>query len=147
MRNFIDEAHMEPGPQAAPMFVDELLTVRRLFLWRDPEPIAMAAWITSAEKHHCINIVYVPPANRGKGAARCVTSALASLILSSDPGSGCFILTDTQDDLTNHLYRSIGGLGVAELLRCSLNDSAPETLSDINVAGRLNVTSSRFCAT
>ncbi len=145
MTNFMEEAHMEPGPQVAPEYLDQFLRDRTLFVWRNPEPVAMAAWITSAEGHHCINIVYVPPIHRGKGAASSVTSALASRILSTAPG-GCFILTDTQDELTNHLYRSIGGLGVAELLRCTLHEKPAARAPELP-AGRLNiVTSSNFCA-
>jgi len=135
MANFMGEAHMEPGPQDAPRVLEELLAHQALFLWKDPEPRAMAAWVCSAEAHHSINIVYVPPIHRGKGAAKAVTAALASRILASN-NSGCFILTDTQDELTNHVYRSIGGMGVAELLRCTLHDKTVDPPAELAAPAR-----------
>jgi hypothetical protein len=99
---------------------DSLIKEGRLYLWCNPQPQAMAAWVSPTPNGGSINFVYVPAEFRGRGNGKHVTAALANHVL----GNGsryCFILTDTGDKRSNHLYQGIGARTVAELLQCSLH--------------------------
>lgn len=144
-RGFIGEANFESNHTSPEPLVDETLAHNSVYLWKDPGPVAMASWIASTESANSINLVYVPPYLRGKGYAKAVSAALASRILAAGKRR-CFILTDTHDELTNHLYQSIGARAVCELLRCTLRDKTPATQTpQPSQTGRLNVTD-RFTA-
>jgi predicted GNAT family acetyltransferase len=123
IRGFIDEASKETDNSPRDTMLARLIERCQLYLWHNPAPVAMAVWVRT-ESQNSINFVYVPPIHRGQGHAKAVTAALAMHILASGHRS-CFILTDTHDELTNHLYRSIGGYPVTDLLRCTLGDLPP----------------------
>jgi predicted GNAT family acetyltransferase len=141
IRGFVDEAEMEARSTSSHAgLLAHLIAHKRLFLWCDPQPVAMAAWIRS-EGHNSINFVYVPPVHRGKGHAKAVSAGLAAHILAAG-NRHCFILTDTHDDLTNHLYQVIGGHPVSDLLRCTLREApAPVRAKPAPTfeSGRLNI--------
>jgi hypothetical protein len=100
-----------------------LYTESRLFIWRNPDPVAMAAWVAPTPNGGSINIVFVPSALRGHGHGKNVIAALARKVLAGG-ARYCFILTDTQDRRTNHLYPSIGARTVAEVLQCTFQSAA-----------------------
>jgi predicted GNAT family acetyltransferase len=107
---------------------DELLTPllneNRLFLWRAPEPVAMAAWVAPTPHGGSINFVYVPPEARGRGFGKNVVAALAAKAL-AEGARYCFILTDTQDRRNNNLYQAVGARTVAELMQCTFTAKNP----------------------
>jgi hypothetical protein len=146
MRGFVSEAALETAWPSHAALLAHLVNNRMLYLWCDPHPVAMAAWVRS-EGHSSINFVYVRPIHRGKGYAKAVTAGLASHILASG-SRHCFILADTHDELTNHLYASIGGHPVSDLLRCTLRERpsrAPGDPGASSMCGPLNISNdSRF---
>jgi len=133
--HFLQETHYETemhqtDTQKAQAILDELLTMKILYLWKDPHPVAMAAHAKSTPHGGCINFVYTPPEQRGRGYAKDIVAALGKHMLSH--GSRfCFILTDTDDELTNRLYQKVGARTLCELLRCNLvpakKNAAPST--------------------
>ena len=124
--------------------LDEIRTMlyneSRLFIWRNPDPVAMAAWVSPTPHGGSINMVYVPPAARGQGHGKSVVAALAKHVLSGG-ARYCFILTDTNDKRTNHLYQHIGARTVAELLQCNFK-AAPVIQTPVATGG-LNIAVNR----
>ena len=109
------------GPQLA-LTRDELIERRQLYLWKDPAPRAMAAWVRPTPHGGSINFVFVPPAHRGQGLGKTVTASLAQKMLASGL-QFCFILTGATDQRNNRLYQSIGARTVAELVLWKLHQS------------------------
>lgn len=103
----------------AQAIVDELIATKILYLWKDPLPVAMAANAKSTPHGGCINFVYTPPEQRGHGYAKDVVAAVGKSMLKSGLRY-CFILTDTDDELTNRLYQKVGARTLCELLRCNI---------------------------
>ena len=117
VEGFVEEAAYENKNVDA--IVHALITSRLLYLWKCPEPVAMAAWVAPTPNGGSINFVYTPPELRGQGYGKAVSAALAEQMLASGLRY-CFVLTDIKDARTNSLYQAIGGISVAEFLRCSL---------------------------
>ncbi|MGH2486015.1 MAG: GNAT family N-acetyltransferase [Ktedonobacterales bacterium] len=99
-----------PGVITPPeQMVDQLFaaSARRMFLWVDGEPVAMAG--TGGQTPHGARIgpVYTPPSLRGLGYASACTAALSQLIL--DEGRRfCFLYTDLSNPTSNKIYQAIG---------------------------------------
>jgi len=122
---FTHEAHYENT--AVANVCESLLTQRQLYLWKDPAPVAMAAWVSPTPHGGCINFVYTPAAQRRQGHASAVVSALAHRMLNQ--GSRfCFIMTDPTDQRTNGLYQRLGARTLCELLRCLIVPAAAPIL-------------------
>jgi ribosomal protein S18 acetylase RimI-like enzyme len=136
LEGFAREAHYEAGSSLADIKA-LLYNESRLFIWRNPDPVGMAAWVSPTPHGGSINMVYVPAAARGQGHGKAVVSALARHVLAGG-ARYCFILTDTQDKRNNHLYQNIGARTVAELLQCSFK-LAPASGTK-PAAGPLNIT-------
>ena len=116
---FSKEVKLEVGGSTVSQQVDELIRLQCLYLWKHPEPVAMAAWVCPTPHGGCINFVYTPPAQRGKGYGKDVTTALGQKMLNA--GSRfCFILTDCEDRRTNQLYQRIGARTLCEFVRCQI---------------------------
>jgi predicted GNAT family acetyltransferase len=96
-----------------------LIAPRLLYLWKSPQPVAMAAWVGPTPNGASLNFVYTPPEYRGQGYGKVVSAALASQMLASGLRY-CFILTDNNDSRTNGLYQSIGARTLCEFLRCAI---------------------------
>lgn len=119
MHGFVREAEFEPKEATPEQLVDFLISQQRLYLWKDPEPKAMAAWFNPTPRGACINFVFTPAQHRGRGNGKSVVSALGQRMLNSGL-KYCFILTDPDDQRTNHLYQSIGARTLCELLMCMI---------------------------
>lgn len=128
IEGFLHDAEYETGGYSVQQLLDSVVATRTLYLWKDPEPVAMAVWANSTRHGAVINFVYVPEEMRGRGYGKAVSAALAQRMLSSGQRY-CFILTDTSDPRTNHMYQSIGARAVADNMRCKfravLNATAP----------------------
>jgi predicted GNAT family acetyltransferase len=96
-----------------------LVSTRRLYVWKDPQPVAMAAWVCPTPHGGCINFVYTPPEFRGKGHGTAVVAALARHLFANGTRF-CFILTDPADHRTNHIYQKVGARTLCELARCTI---------------------------
>jgi len=98
---------------------DSLLAGRQLFLWKNPHPVSMVAWVSPTPNGGCINFVYTPPALRRQGHAAAAITALARHMLSNGRRF-CFIMTDPSDNGSNAIYQKIGARTLCELLRCMI---------------------------
>ncbi len=118
---FAREAHYEE--RALDNIRQTLVASGTLFLWEDPAPVSMAAWVSPTPHGGCINFVYTSPQFRRQGYAKAVVAALGRLML----GNGrrfCFILTEPTDRQTNMLYQQIGARTTCELMRCNVLPAA-----------------------
>lgn len=123
MESFIRDTGY-PDPRAD-FLADVLIRQRQLYVWMDPQPVSMAAWVMPTQHGACINFVFTPPELRGRGYGKSVVSALAQQML----GSGlefCFIFTGTSDRLTNSLYQAIGARTICEFMRCAITAPVPQ---------------------
>ena len=119
---FVSELDLYEGDSPERM-ADELVDHGSLYLWKNPGPVAMAARTTTTPHGACINFVYTPPESRRRGYGKAVTAALASRLL-ADGLKYCFILTDARDARSNHVYQSIGGRTLCEILHYRIGETA-----------------------
>jgi ribosomal protein S18 acetylase RimI-like enzyme len=133
IEEFIREASMEMHDRTVGGLIDSLIARRILYLWKNPNPVSMAAWVAPTPHGASINFVYTPPEFRGQGYAKAVSAALGAQMLASGLRY-CFILTDINDVRTNSLYQSIGARTLCEFMRCTI--TPPETPPS---SGGLNV--------
>jgi hypothetical protein len=118
LREFNREAEYELTGTPDQQYHD-LVDSRSLYLWKNPGPVSMASWVCPTPHGGCINFVYTPPEQRGKGNAKAVVTALGRKML----GEGkrfCFILTDRDDPRTNNLYQKLGARTMCEFARCRI---------------------------
>jgi ribosomal protein S18 acetylase RimI-like enzyme len=139
LAGFAREAHYE-GANNLEEIKKLLYTESRLFIWRNPDPVGMAAWVSPTPHGGSINMVYVPAAARGQGHGKAVVAALARHAIAGG-ARYCFILTDTQDKRNNHLYQNIGARTVAELLQCTFKPAA--VFGSKPATGTLNIITNR----
>lgn len=121
---FIRDSGFKGDVAQDPRAVDWLIDPRRLYLWKAPEPVAMAAWVAPSINSGCINYVYVPPEQRGKGFGKAIIAALAGQMLASGLRY-CFIFSDASDARSNHVYQSVGASGVADLHHFAIAPRVP----------------------
>jgi uncharacterized protein len=124
VEGFIEEAGYEVGNRRVDDVVEALIAPRLLYLWKSPQPVSMAAWVSPTPNGASINFVYTPPEFRGQGYGKAVSAALAAQMLASGL-KYCFILTDIGDERSNGVYRSIGARTLCEFLRCSVCPKEP----------------------
>jgi hypothetical protein len=87
--------------------VGRRIELSRLYLWRDPEPVSMAALAGPTPNGVRVNLVYTPPGRRGKGYARGCVGRLSQMML--DAGKKfVFLYVDADNPTTNRLYSSLG---------------------------------------
>ncbi|HVT81266.1 MAG TPA: GNAT family N-acetyltransferase [Phycisphaerae bacterium] len=116
IEGFVSEAGFETENQTPDSLMELLIAPRLLYLWKSPEPVAMAAWVAPTPHGGSINFVYTPPEFRGQGYGKAVTAALGAQMLASGLRY-CFILTDVDDVRSNSIYQKIGARTVAEFMR------------------------------
>jgi ribosomal protein S18 acetylase RimI-like enzyme len=119
VQGFIEEAQFEAGGHSAADLTATLIGQRMLYLWKSPQPVSMAAWVSPTPNGASLNFVYTPPEFRGQGYGKAVCAGLAAQMLASGL-KYCFILTDIHDDRTNGLYQAIGARTLCEFLRCNV---------------------------
>ncbi len=84
----------------------------RLFVWDigdalAPLPMMMAGWGGPTPTGVRINMVYTPPANRGKGYASWCVAQLTQQLLDSGR-QRCFLYTDLANPTSNRIYQRLG---------------------------------------
>jgi len=79
----------------------------RLFLWKDPQPVSMAAWAGPTPHGVRVNFVYTPPEFRRKGYASAAVWALTKKLLESGR-KFVFLFTDLSNPTSNKIYQQMG---------------------------------------
>jgi predicted GNAT family acetyltransferase len=79
-----------------------------IFVWElDGRPVSMAAKTRPKITSICVNLVYTPPALRGRGYASACVAALSQRLL--DEGwQSCALFTDLANPTSNSIYQKIG---------------------------------------
>jgi hypothetical protein len=86
---------------------------RDIYLWENAQPVSMAATTRPTTNGIGINLVYTPPALRGRGYASACVAALSQRLLDSGY-KFCCLFTDLSNPTSNHIYRTIGYTPVAD---------------------------------
>lgn len=84
-----------------------------LWLWTDPEPVAMAVEGTVTPNGRRVSGVYTPPDRRCRGYASALVAELSQSILDSG-NRFCFLFTDLANPTSNSIYAKIGYLPVSD---------------------------------
>jgi GNAT superfamily N-acetyltransferase len=79
----------------------------RLFVWKDPHPVSMAAWAGPTPRGVRINFVYTPPELRRRGYASATVSGLTKKLLDSGR-KFVFLFTDLSNPTSNKIYQQMG---------------------------------------
>lgn len=85
----------------------------QLFVWDDGQARCMAAVARETPRGACINAVYTPPVNRGRGYASAAVATLSQRLLAKGKDF-CCLYTDAANPGTNAIYRRIGFRRVRE---------------------------------
>jgi len=86
----------------------------RLFVWRDPQPVSMAAWAGQTPRGVRVNMVYTPPELRRRGYASAAVSALTKKLLESGR-KFVFLFTDLKNPTSNKIYQQMGYEAVCDV--------------------------------
>ena len=103
----IDAEHMDPE-QAGEAAAQPMPKSRHLMLWDvDGIAVSMAGYAGPTPNGIRVAWVYTPPENRGKGFAGACVAALSKKLL-DDGRKFCFLYTDLDNPISNHVYQKIG---------------------------------------
>jgi predicted GNAT family acetyltransferase len=109
----VDAEHMD-AEQARQAAAQPMPKSRRLMLWEfERTVVSMAGYAGPTPNGIRVAWVYTPPENRGKGFAGACVAALSQKLL--DGGRKfCFLYTDVDNPISNHVYLKIGYEPVAD---------------------------------
>ena len=113
IRAFAREAHMEE--MRAEQIAADRIAAKAMFLWLDPEPVAMAGWSGRSPNGIRVGPVYTPPGLRGRGYASALVAAASQRALDSGVGL-CFLYTDLGNPVSNAIYQRLGYEPVCDVL-------------------------------
>jgi uncharacterized protein len=108
-------AEVEEAGHDTEAMVERRLAAGRFWLWEDGGPVSMAAQAAPVAGVVRVQIVYTPPAWRGRGYAGACVGRLSKGILAA--GDRCMLYTALNNPTSNSVYRQIGYRAVAEGLR------------------------------
>lgn len=114
--------HRELGLRAetaARAQVEAMARDGRLFVWRDPEPVSMAAAVAPTPNGERITFVYTPPARRCRGYATALVADLSRRLL-AEGCRFCFLYTDLDNPVSNRIYARIGYRPVQDVVQVEL---------------------------
>jgi predicted GNAT family acetyltransferase len=94
----------------------------RLFIWKDPQPVSMAAWAGPTPRGVRINMVYTPPEFRRRGYASAAVSTLTKRLLDSGR-KFCFLYTDLGNATSNKIYQQMGYQPVCDITEIDFEKS------------------------
>jgi len=86
----------------------------RLFVWKDSQPVSMAAWAGPTPRGVRVNFVYTPPEWRRRGYASAAVSALTKKLLDSGK-KFVFLFTDLSNPTSNKIYQQMGYEAVCDI--------------------------------
>jgi predicted GNAT family acetyltransferase len=84
-----------------------------IFLWDDPEPVSMAAWMGQTPNGVRVALVYTPPGRRGRGYASACVAELTSLLLERG-NRFCWLYTDPSNPTSNRIHQRLGYRAVCD---------------------------------
>jgi predicted GNAT family acetyltransferase len=91
------------------------IDAKMTYLWRDDDPVSLAAAAGPTAHGIRINLVYTPPERRKRGYASALVAALSQRML--DEGRRfCFLYTDLANPTSNGIYQAIGYRPVADAI-------------------------------
>lgn len=103
---FREEAAPDDPPNARAL-VEGHVARRTLFVWDDDGPVSMAATTRPTPHGISVNLVYTPPALRGRGYASACVAALSQAQL--DAGRAfCTLFADVTNPVSNRIYQRTG---------------------------------------
>ena len=122
---FIAEAI--PGdPTDAARHAKHRIATRSLYVWEDGKPVSMAGWAGRTTRGVRVNLVYTPPAYRGRGYASACVARLTQHLL--DEGlSFCCLYTDLANQTANRIYERMGYRPVCDFTDYVLNSRKRES--------------------
>jgi len=103
---FREEAAPDDPPQSRAL-VEGHVVRGSLFVWDDDGAVSMAATTRPTPRGISVNLVYTPPALRGRGYASACVAALSQAQL--DAGREfCTLFADVENPISNKIYQRIG---------------------------------------
>jgi predicted GNAT family acetyltransferase len=114
---------LDMGAAANPDRVRWRIEQGRIWLWCDPEPVAMASAVGPTPTGIRIGLVYTPPDLRRRGYASACVAELTRRLLQGGRSS-VFLYTEAYNKTSNHIYESIGYRFMGEWQEFDLNPSA-----------------------
>jgi predicted GNAT family acetyltransferase len=108
MRAFLDETLHGENADAAGAMTQRRISDGELFVWDvDGQPVSMAGSTRPLVKGVTVNMVYTPPALRGKGYASVCVAALSQHLL-NEGWAFCTLFTDLDNPTSNSIYQKMG---------------------------------------
>ena len=102
------------SPGDARLLTNMRIANKRVFIWDDGGPKAVALWAGVMPHGVRVGFVYTPPEERGKGYASAVTAAASQRAL--DNGyEFCCLYTDLSNPTSNSIYQKIGYTPVCDV--------------------------------
>ncbi len=112
-REFSKETGIEENEERARARSREMLEDRRVWVWEDGEPVAIAAAVAPTPHGVRVGMVYTPPRLRRRGYASSLVAALTQRELDSGRRF-CFLYTDATNATSNGIYQKLGYRKVCE---------------------------------
>jgi GNAT superfamily N-acetyltransferase len=106
---FMAEAEGALGPPGGERdVVTRRIAAREIALWEvDADAVSMAATSPAVGGVARVNLVYTPPAERGRGYGAAVSAGVTRRAL-ADGADTCMLYADVANDTSNGIYRRIG---------------------------------------
>jgi hypothetical protein len=95
-----------------------------LFVWEDQDPVSMAAKARPTRHGITVNLVYTPPALRGRGYATACVASLSQRLLDSGR-LFCTLFADLANPISNHIYERIGYRPIGSFAEITFHGAGP----------------------
>jgi predicted GNAT family acetyltransferase len=104
LTGFVSETGMPGQPRE---LAERMQASGKAYVWEDGSPRCMVAAARETQNGACINAVYTPAINRGRGYASAAVATLSQELLLQGK-IFCCLYTDVANPTANHIYRNIG---------------------------------------
>ena len=112
----------EQGGSDVEALVDARLPEGQYQIWEDGEPVSMASSTPVIEGVSRTGAVYTPPERRRRGYAEACVRELSRQLQAN--GTRCMLYTQLSNPTSNSIYRRIGYVAIAEVLRYQFEEIA-----------------------
>jgi predicted GNAT family acetyltransferase len=110
LTGFVSETGMPGQPRE---LAQRMQASGKVYVWDDGSPRSMVAAARETRHGACINAVYTPAANRGRGYASAAVASLSQELLLQGK-EFCCLYTDVANPTTNSIYRKIGFIPIRD---------------------------------